>query len=82
MELTNEEIFELGPGKCLVCGKEIKNNAAGRPTAMKLAVLELHAYTQQKISLTGPDQWICNNCIRKLMKHAMDSTESFNDLMV
>lgn len=73
--------LQMGSGMCLVCGSELKNNAANMPEAMKVIHLELEAFSQQKIEFHGPDQWICYKCIRKITKNAIESTERFNDLM-
>ena len=79
--MTYEDgLVKMGTGICISCGKKLVNNAADCPEAMKVIALELQAYSQQKINLSGPDQWMCYSCIRKIMKNALESTERFNNL--
>lgn len=79
--MTDDESFlKKNPGICIICGKDLQNNAAEIPDAMKVISLILEAYNQQRSIIKGPEVWACFDCAKAIAANSMKHAQKFNDL--
>ena len=78
--MEDDQIIKHGCGICLVCGKDLQNNAAQVPDAMKVLSISLEAYNQQLVTYAGPEIWLCHRCSMKIAVNAAKHAQKFNNI--